>query len=85
MILESSLAALGDGRLPASFEGLKSQVGLKWVEDALAQTGVARVRRRKLPAEQIVWLVIGMALYRDRPIPEVVQRLNLVLVAVQPL
>jgi len=79
MILESSLAALGDGTLPASFEGLKSQVGLKWVEDALAQTGVATVRRRKLPAEQIVWLVIGMALYRDRPISEVVQRLNLVM------
>ena len=79
MVLGSSLASLGDGTLPASFEGLKSQVDLKWVEEALAQTGVATVRRRKLPAEQVVWLVIGMALYRDRPIPEVVQRLNLVM------
>jgi hypothetical protein len=41
--------------------------------------GIASVRRRKLPVEDVVWLVIGMALYRDRPIDEVVQRLNLVL------
>ena len=30
------------------------------------------MRRRRLPAEQVVWLVIGMALMRDRPITDVV-------------
>lgn len=79
MRLSSSLVALGDGTLPASFQGLKSHIEIEWIESALAEQGVATVRRRKLPAEQVAWLVIGMALYRDRPIVEVVNRLDLVL------
>jgi len=70
---------LADGTLPASFKGLRSHVDLEWVGDALAREGVATVRRRKLPVEEVVWLVIGMALYRDRPMVEVVHRLDLVL------
>ena len=34
----------------------------RWIEEALATTGTATVRKRRLPAEQVVWLVIGMAL-----------------------
>ena len=79
MGLASSLVSLGDGTLPASFEGLKSQVDIEWVASSLAKSGVATVRKRKLPAEQVVWLAVGMALYRDRPISEVVNRLDLVL------
>jgi hypothetical protein len=79
MRLESSFISMGDGTLPPSFEGLKSQVDIEWIESALAESGVATVRRRKLPSEQAVWLIIGMALYRDRPISEVVKRLDLVL------
>ena len=79
MRIGSSFISLGDGTLPASFEGLKSHVNIKWIESALAKSGVATVRRRKLPAEQVVWLIIGMALYRDRPIAEVVKRLDLIL------
>jgi len=79
MGLVSSLVSLGDGTLPASFEGLKSQVDIEWIESALATHGVATVRKRKLPAEQVVWLAIGMGLYRDLPIESVVSRLDLVL------
>lgn len=79
MALTSSLVSLGDGTLPASFEGLKSQVGIEWIESALATHGVATLRKRKLPAEQVVWLAIGMGLYRDLPIENVVRRLDLVL------
>jgi len=42
----------------------------------LAATGTASVRRRKLPAEHVVWLVMGMGLFRDRSIPEVVHYLG---------
>jgi len=79
MRLASSIVAIGDGTLPASFEGLKSHLDLEWINSSLHRSGVATVRRRKLPADQIVWLIVGMALYRDRPIPEIVNRLNLVL------
>src|SRR6202789_4211919 len=50
-----------------------------WVEQALEATGTATLRRRKLPAEYVVWLVIGMAMLRDRSIAEVVHHLDLVL------
>jgi Insertion element 4 transposase N-terminal/Transposase DDE domain len=48
-----------------------------WIEEALASTGTATLRRRRLPAERVVWLVIGMALLRDRSIAHVVQQLDL--------
>lgn len=79
MGLGSSLASLADGTLPKSFEGLKSHIDSDWIASSLTKSGVATVRKRKLPAEQVVWLAVGIALYRDRPIPEVVSRLDLVL------
>ncbi len=50
-----------------------------WISRALTAKGVATLRRRRLPAEQVVWLVIGMALMRDRRIEEVVRSLDLAL------
>lgn len=79
MSLASSLVAIGDGTLPESFDGLKSHFDTRWIESALRRSGTATLRKRKLPAEQVVWLVIGMALYRDRPIDDVVRALDLVL------
>lgn len=79
MSLSSSLVSLGDGTLPESFEGLKSQIPLEWIEAALTERCMATVPKRKLPMETVIWLVIGMALYRDRPIGELVRRLDLVL------
>lgn len=50
-----------------------------WIEQALAATGTATIRRRRLPAEQVVWLVIGMCLFRDLSMREVVSTLDLAL------
>lgn len=50
-----------------------------WIEEALQSTGTGTLRRRRLPAEQIVWLVLGRALYRDLPITEVARRLDIAL------
>jgi len=79
MGLASSLVAIGDGALPDSFDGLRSHFDADWVDFALRRSGVATLRKRKLPAEQVIWLVIGMALYRDRPIDDIVRALDLVL------
>lgn len=79
MKVTSSLVALTDGTLPVSFEGLKSHVDVEWIREALERGGVGKLRKRKLSAEDIVWLVIGMALYRDEPMVDVVHRLDLVL------
>jgi hypothetical protein len=79
MDLGHALEAVGTGERSASFEVFADSLDLQWIEAALAATGSATVRRRKLPAEQVVWIVIGMALFRDRSIQEVVHHLELAL------
>jgi hypothetical protein len=81
MDLGRTLQAVGEGERPASFDVFASSLDPQWIAQALAAAGTATVRRRKLPAEQVVWIVIGMALYRDRSIQEVVHHLDLVLPA----
>jgi Insertion element 4 transposase N-terminal/Transposase DDE domain len=51
----------------------------EWIDEALAATGTATIRRRRLPAEQVVWLVIGMCLFRDQSMRELVPMLDLAL------
>lgn len=79
MRLSSALLALSDGHLPITFDGLKSQLDVEWIKEALRVGGVARLRKRKLSAEDVIWLVIGMALYRNESMIEVVHRLDLVM------
>lgn len=56
---------------------LAELVDQQWIEHALAASGKASIRRRKLPAEHAVWLVIGLSLYRRLPMWQVVQQLSL--------
>lgn len=81
MELGEALLAVGAGERAASFEIFSETLDPAWIQQALTATGTATVRRRKLPAEYVVWLVIGMGLLRDRSIREVVRHLDLVLPA----
>ncbi len=49
------------------------------ITQVLSVTGTASIRKRKLPAERAIWLVLGMALLRDRSIRAVCDHLHLVL------
>ena len=62
-----------------AFDRLRESIDPAWIDKALEATGTATLRRRRLPAEQVIWLVLGMAIYRGRPIDELVERLDLVL------
>lgn len=66
---------------PERFSELVNQFDPEWISEALAVTGVATLRRRRLPMEQVTLLVIGMALMRDRPIAEVARALEVALPA----
>ena len=79
-------SSLGDMML--AFEELGPVGGLErfaasldpeWIEEALVATGTASIRRRKLPAQQVVWLVLGMCLFTDRSIVDMVAHLGLVM------
>lgn len=79
MQLGKALTAVADLPRPDSFEDLRRHIDPEWVQQALDATGTATLRRRRLPAEQVVWLVLGMALLRDRSIVHVADSLDLAL------
>lgn len=76
--LEAALHAVIDGG-PSAISRFAASLPREWIEHALKATGTASVRRRKLPADQAVWLVLGMALMADRSIFNVVDHLSLVI------
>ncbi len=51
----------------------------EWIERALGYTGKASIRQRRLPAQQVVWLVIALALYRHRSVRQIVAELDFAL------
>jgi hypothetical protein len=66
----------GSGEL---LERFRASLDPDWIDEALVATGTATIRRRRLPAEQVVWLVLGMGIYRNKPITEIVAELDLAL------
>jgi hypothetical protein len=66
----------GSGELLDRF---RSSLDPDWIDEALEATGTATIRRRRLPAEQVVWLVLGMGIYRNKPITEIAAELDLAL------
>lgn len=73
--LDETLAALPTSGMAE----LATLIDPAWIEQALGATGKASIRRRKLPAEHAVWLVIGLALFRHMPLWQVVQEMALTL------
>ena len=78
-MLSSQLHATTDVLPVAGLDRLAEHLPLAWIEQALSVTGTASIRRRRLPAEQVVWLVIALAFYRHQSMPEVLATLDLAL------
>src|SRR5262249_42933336 len=79
MELGEAILGVGAGDRAASFELFAETLDAEWIAQALQATGTATIRRRKLPAEYVVWLLMGMGLLRARSIGGVVRHLALVL------
>ncbi|MDV5172551.1 IS4 family transposase [Photobacterium rosenbergii] len=71
------LIDVDDFASPDSLSLFQKELPLEWIQQALDDTNKASLRRRKLPAELVVWLVVGIGLYRDRPITDVLDKLDL--------
>ncbi len=86
MRLEACLEEIGRRSTWQHCAQLRSMIGLDWVRAALRCTDTLTIRRRKLPNESVVWLVVGMALFRSLSIDAVVKHLALALTdqAVRP-
>ena len=68
--MNEAFAEILQSDIPTSFERFGRDIDQQWIDDALRETGTASVRKRKIPATLVIWLVIGMALFRDRAIQE---------------
>jgi len=77
--LEAALSETASYPSAESLSTFEAHIDPTWIDEALEATGTATLRRRRLPAEQVVWLVLGMALMRDRPMEDVVSKLDLAL------
>ena len=82
--LSHCLSLLSDV-VPQDVATLVNDLPAELILQALSATGSASIRRRKLPAEQVVWLVLGMALFRHLPIVQIVDQLGLALPKGPPL
>lgn len=78
-MLSNPLTLTTDAMPTIGFDRLAAHLPYEWITQALNAHGVASVRRRRLPAEQVVWLVIALALFRRQSMEEVLSTLDLVL------
>jgi hypothetical protein len=62
-----------------TFEKFAKSIDPEWIEEALTASGTATVRRRRLPAEMVIWLVLGMGLFRNESMSLILKTLDLVL------
>ena len=76
MPLQDALDATAEYVNLESFEHFRKHLDPSWIQMALDDSGTWTLRRRRLPADQMVWLVIAMGLFRDRPIEEIVDKLE---------
>ena len=65
------------GQPLARLDTLAQHIPQEWIEAAALLADQASIRRRRLPADMVLWLVVGMALFRSEPITEVARRLNI--------
>lgn len=77
MSFQQSLLDLGELFNFSDLSTFTQNIPVEWVASALDLSGQATIRRRRLPADQVLWLVLGMALFRDEPVHEVARRLNI--------
>lgn len=83
MQLQQELESLPDFIGSADFGRFQNHIDPAWIEEALSATGTASLRRRRLPADQAIWLVIGMALLRRESIERVAFMMDLALPTAQ--
>lgn len=77
MPFQESLLDLGELFNFSDLSTFTHNIPVEWVESALNLSDKATIRRRRLPSDQVLWLVLGMAIFREEPIHEVARRLNI--------
>ena len=79
MNLSAALTLTGQDNPSRHFETFTQTIDLSLIQQALSATGTASIRNRKLPADRVIFLIIGMALFRNISIQAVCDHLHLTL------
>ncbi len=71
------LDALRNSPKPILAEVFGSELDAHWIEEALSGPTPKQLRKRKIARDAIVWLVIAMAIWRDKSIGTVARHIGL--------
>ncbi|ECI6406843.1 hypothetical protein EQG89_20260 [Salmonella enterica subsp. enterica] len=63
--------------LDSELSVFRREINPLWIEEALQSTHSASIRRRRIPAEQAVWLVLMMGLLRNMSIKSICSTLSI--------
>jgi hypothetical protein len=77
MSVQQDLLDLGDLFNFFDLSTFTQNTPVEWVASALDLSTQATIRRRRLPTDQVLWPVLGVALFRDEPVHEAARRLNI--------
>lgn len=78
-MFDDALHFLANGLESPDWRRLGQHLPYDWIEEAVVCTHTVSIRHRRLPAEQVVWLIIALAMYRHKSIGEVLDDLGLAL------
>lgn len=56
---------------------LSDLIPAELIHQALALTDIVTLRKRKLPLESMIWLVVGMSVFCNRPMAEIVNLMDI--------
>ena len=81
-VLSSTFNASGDF---TSFENLSAFLDPGIIEQGFEKAKVATLRKRRLPLESVLWLVIGTSLFRQQSVWDIAKQLEIMLPGQRPL
>ncbi|WP_276970516.1 transposase domain-containing protein [Tatumella ptyseos] len=61
---------------PDEVQSLADLLPPELIQQAFSLTDTVTLRKRKLPLESMVWLVIGMAIFNNKPLSHIVKRVT---------
>lgn len=62
---------------PQSVSVFSAHIPQNWLQLATQHANQVTVRRRKLVSEYVLWLVVGIAFFRNEPLIEIARRMNI--------
>ena len=76
MDVSQALNIINDWK-PNQIETLSDLLSLELINEAYTLTDTLTMRKRKLTLESMVWLLVGMAIYNDKSMKDLVNQLDI--------